>query len=61
MVYVQTIDCTSLVVKRVDVIKKTLKSMMKEGFDRQPSVILLDNIDALLPLPQACIVGVVWL
>eukprot|EP00054_Salpingoeca_dolichothecata_P004470 m.30719 g.30719 ORF g.30719 m.30719 type:complete len:1052 (-) comp14624_c0_seq1:49-3204(-) len=47
------LDCSTLVGKRPDIAKKTLRDLLCQAEERQPSVVFLDNLDKLLPAEEA--------
>ncbi|XP_055974037.1 peroxisomal ATPase PEX1 [Sorex fumeus] len=49
--HVETIDCKALRGKRLENIQKSLEAAFSEAVWRQPSVILLDDLDLLVGLP----------
>ncbi|XP_048195973.1 peroxisome biogenesis factor 1 [Perognathus longimembris pacificus] len=49
--HVEIVDCKALGGKRLENIQKTLEATLKEAAWRQPSVVLLDDLDLIVGLP----------
>uniref|UniRef100_A0A0A9WLA2 Peroxisomal ATPase PEX1 n=1 Tax=Lygus hesperus TaxID=30085 RepID=A0A0A9WLA2_LYGHE len=51
------VDCLKLKGKRIEVVVRELNETLKDSIDHQPSVVFLENIDAIASLPNADHVG----
>ncbi|XP_077896546.1 peroxisomal ATPase PEX1 isoform X4 [Ictidomys tridecemlineatus] len=51
--YVEIVDCKTLRGKRLEIIQKTLEAAFSEALWRQPSVVLLDDLDLIAGLSAA--------